>query len=236
MDFNTGGGSGRPDDRPMYGGETGGSLGGPSPGPAGNTGGEFNLQDPVNSFISTVRGVVLNPVGFFRGITKRGDFVNPVVFALICAVISGILGGIVGFLISLVFSGDPDFGVVGAFGGLIGNIILAPIIATIVLFIVAGIFHLLVLLFVRPSNAGFEATTRVVAYSFVYQLASWIPLIGIVASIYGIVLAIFGIREVHGTTTGKAALIVLIPVAIALFILLLLALALGALAYTLLQQ
>jgi hypothetical protein len=33
--------------------------------------------------------VLLNSVGFFRGIARRGDFAGPLVFALICAVING---------------------------------------------------------------------------------------------------------------------------------------------------
>ena len=94
MDFNTGGGSGRSDDRPLFGGEAGGPTGGPERGPVGGPGGEFNLQDPVNSFIGTVRSLVLNPVGFFRGIPRQGNFVNPLVFAVVCALVNGILGGI----------------------------------------------------------------------------------------------------------------------------------------------
>lgn len=229
MDFNTESGGRRSDDesRPLYGGEGGGPAGGPPRGPAGGPVEEFNLQDPVNSFINTVRGVVLNPVGFFRGIRKRGDFVNPLVFALICAVVNGILSGIVGFFISLGFVGDQGFG--GSFVGLITNIILTPIYAAIGLFIGAGIYHLLVLLLVRPGNAGFEATFRVVSYVAVTQLISWIPLIGwIVAPIYAIVLSIFGIREVHSTTTGRAMAVVLIPVVVVLVLVLLVGAALVA--------
>lgn len=228
MDFNTGGGSGRPDDRPLYGDETGGSARGPERGPVGGAGGEFNLQDPVNSFVDTVRRVALDPAGFFRGIPKRGDFVSPLVFAIVCAVINGVLGGILGFLISLVSYGDPDFGVGAALAGLIGSIILTPVFTVIGLFIGAGIFHLLTLLFVRPANAGFEATFRVVAYTSVTQLVTWlaaIPFLGIlialVAAVYTIYLNVVGIREVHATTTGRAALIVLIPAAVLLLFVLL---------------
>lgn len=220
MDFNTGGGSGRPEDRPLYGEEAGGPAGGPARGPAGSPGGEFNLQDPINSFIGTVRTLVLNPVGFFRGIPRQGDFVNPLVFTIICAVINGILGGIVNFLIALP---SRNAGIGGGLGGLIGNIILTPIGAVIGLLIGAGIYHLLVLLLVRPANAGFEATFRVVSYVAVTQLISWIPIIGtIVAVVYGIVLSILGIREVHTTTTGRAALVVLIPVAVVLLLIIVL--------------
>lgn len=227
MDFNTGGGSRRPDDRPLFGGETGRPTGDPGRGPVGGPAGEFDLQDPLNSFIATVRAVVLDPVGFFRGIRQQGDFVNPLVFAVICALINGILGGIIGFLISLGFVGGQDVG--GTFGNLIANIVLSPIYAAIAVFILAGIYHLLVLLLVRPAHAGFEATFRVVCYASVTWLISWIPLIGwIVAPIYGIVLSIFGIREVHATTTGRAMAVVLIPAAVILLLVVLMVTLIGA--------
>ena len=217
MDFNTGGRSERPDDdrsRPLYGGE----AGGPVRGPAGGSGGEFNLSDPIGSFVDTVRGVVLDPVGFFRGIARQGNFVNPAVFALICYEISAILGG----LISVVLDVAAGQRVGSSIGSFIVSLILTPIFAVIGLFIGAGILHLLVLLFVRPSNAGFEATFRVVSYASVVQLISWVPILGqIVAAVYGIVLSIFGIREVHATTTGRAALVVLIPVVVVLLLLVL---------------
>jgi hypothetical protein len=115
-------------------------------------------------------------------------------------------------------------------------LIIAPIIGAIILFIVAGIIHLLTLLIVGSGNSGFEGTIRVVSYSFVYHLVSWIPLIGIIAGIYGIFLMIIGVREVHATTTGKAAAVVLIPVAVLVLISVLLAVAIGAFVFTLLQQ
>ena len=113
MDFNTEsgdrGGSGR----------SPGGPGGPPPRVSGGvSGGEFNYQDPVQSFINAVRGVVTAPVGFFRGIRREGDFVNPLIFAVICYEVSAILGG----LLSLV-------GVMGTkgFGSFLVGIILAPI-------------------------------------------------------------------------------------------------------------
>jgi hypothetical protein len=233
MDFNTGSRSGRPDDesRPVFGGESGGQPpGGPPRGPVASSGEEFNYQDPVNSFIGTVRSVILNPVGFFRGIAKRGDFINPAIFAVICALISALLGGILSLIFTPLFATPGDTGEAFAGGvlGFVTSLILTPIYAAIALIIGAGILHLLVLLIVRPSNAGFEATFRVVSYSWVYQLISWIPLIGwIVGPIWGIVLLTFGIREVHNTSTGQALLIVLIPVAVVLLLVFLL-IALGA--------
>jgi hypothetical protein len=197
MDFNTGTGG--------AGGSPSGT-GGPSLGASGRAAGaEFRYTDAVQTFIATVRGVVLQPVSFFRGILRQGDFVNPLIFAIICYEVSAILGG----LLQLVGIGRNI-----GFGGFISSIILAPIIATIGLFIGAGIIHLLVMLIVGSRNSGFEGTFRVLTYSAVTSLVSWIPTIGGILSLYGIYLGIVGIREMHNTTTGKAAMVVLIPVAI----------------------
>jgi hypothetical protein len=218
VDFNTGtGGTGDSGGSPR---EPGGT---PPPRTSGVvTGAEFNYQDPVQSFIGTVRRVVLQPVDFYRGILRQGDFINPLIFAIICYAISAILGG----LIALAFGNR-------GFGGFIGNIILAPIGAAIGLFIGAGILHLLVMVIVGSRNSGYEATFRVGAYSSVVNLLSWIPLIGLIASLYGIYLGIVGIREVHTTTTGKAALVVLIPAAV---VLLLVFLVIGAAAFFIFSQ
>jgi hypothetical protein len=210
MDFNTGSGPGGTQG-------SGGSAGGPGgrpPGVSGAPGGEFDYRNPVQSFIGTVRDIVTAPIGFFRSVGPRGEFLNPLAFAAICGLISGILAGIINFVFTLA-AGNEGFG--EALVALIGGIVLAPIGTLIGVFIGAGITHLLVMLFVRPSNAGFEGTLRVVSYAAVTQLISWIPILGgIVALVWGVVLSIFGIREMHSTTTGKAALVVLIPVAVVL--------------------
>jgi hypothetical protein len=223
MDFNTGtGGTGSSGEPPP------GSRG-PSPGPSSSAAAvEFRYTDPVQTFIATVQAVVLRPVEFFRGILRQGDLINPLIFAIICYEVSAILGG----LLRLVGIGATNQN----FGGFLASIILAPILAAIGLFIGAGILHLLVMLIVGSRNSGFEATFRVVAYSAVTSLVSWIPFIGGILSLYGIYLAIVGIREVHNTTTGKAALVVLIPAAVALFILLLLAAVIGAFIFGAMNQ
>ena len=217
MDFNTGTGG------------TGGSPrepGGPPPSRTSGVaaGAEFRYTDPVQTFITTVQSIVLQPVDFFRGILRQGDFVNPLIFAIICYEVSAILGGIIALALGT-----------QGFGGFVGSIILTPIVVAIGLFIGAGIFHLLVMVVVGSRNAGFEGTFRVGAYVAVTQLVAWlsaVPILGVLISIaafvYAIFLGIVGIREVHTTTTGKAALVVLIPVAVILLILFVLALVVGA--------
>jgi hypothetical protein len=223
MDFNTGTGGTESSGGSPRGG------GGPSPGPSRSAAAaEFRYTDPVQTFIAAVQAVVLRPVDFFRGILRQGDFINPLIFAIICYEVAAILGG----LLRLVGIGATNQG----FGGFIASIILAPIFAAIGLFIGAGILHLLVMLIVGSRNSGFEATFRVGAYAAVTSLVSWIPFIGGILALYGIYLAIVGIREMHNTTTGKAALVVLIPVAVALVIGLVLAVVIGAMIFGALSQ
>ena len=179
------------------------------------SGGDYDLSNPVESFVDVVRRVVLQPVGFFAGLSRRGSLLNPLVFALICTEIAAILGGILSwagfgghFVTGYGFRVTDNQGL----GDFIGSVVLTPIGGVIGVFVVAGIVHLLVRLVVGATNAGFGATFRVASYTSVASLVSWIPFIGGLVGLYGIYLAVVGIREMHGTTTGKALTVVLLPV------------------------
>lgn len=97
-----------------------------------------------------------------------------------------------------------------------------PFGLAISLFVGSGITHLCLML-VSGNKYGFQATFRPISYSYCAHLFNLIPLIGnLIGSIYMIILSILGVREGHETSTGKAALAVLLP-AIVAFILVLLA-------------
>ena len=118
------------------------------------------------------------------------------------------------------------------FGEFIGSVVLAPIGGVIGVFVVAVIAHLLVRLVVGATNAGFGATFRVVAYTSVTSLVSWIPFVGGLLALYGIYLAVVGIREMHNTTTGKALVVVLLPVIVIVVLALLGLLVAGAIFFS----
>ncbi|MGF1471320.1 MAG: YIP1 family protein [Rubrobacteraceae bacterium] len=193
----------------------------------GSAAAEFTYTDPVRSFVDAVRQLVTQPAAFFRGIARRGDFVNPLVFALVCTLISAAIGGFLGVLYAGVGIGDGGVG--GAIGGFVASMFFTPIISAIALFVGAGILHLLVALVIQPSDTGFEATFRVVSYANAAQLVGWVPVLGpLVALVASVALSIVGVREVHETSTGKAALVVLIPAAVALLVGLFLIVVIGA--------
>jgi hypothetical protein len=192
---------------------------------------DYDLSDPVGSFLRVVRRVALEPTAFFGEIPRRGNLLRPLVFALICILISTVLGGL------LRLAGTTDAAAGGGFrfeegaqsvGGFLASVVLSPIGGTIVLFVLAAVVHLLVMLLVGAGNHGFEATFRVVAYAAVVNLVNWIPVIGGLLGLYGLYLGVVGIREMHATTTGRAALVVLLPIAGLLLLAVLVALVAGA--------
>ena len=239
MDFNTGRESEGPQRPPSESGSgsSGGYGGGPGGPPprvaASSSGGDFNISDPVNSFLDITRRVLTGPADFFRGVARRGNFVNPLIFALICAVIYGVVNGLFTMLGNIIAGTS---GVGGAIVGFFFAIILVPIYTAASLFIGAAIYFLLVMLLAGQSNAGYEATFRVGAYSSVIlvplavvSIFNVLPIVGpiisgllsLVIGVYGVVIQVLGIREVHSTTTGRAVAIVLIPTAVILLIVLL---------------
>ena len=181
-------------------------------------GGEFDLSDPANSFVDVVRRVVLQPVRFFAGLPRGGNLLNPLVFGLVCIVASAILSGLlvlVGLQENPGFNPNPQNALPSTFAptSALASIFFAPIGGAIGLFVVAAIQQLLVRLFVGENNSGFASTFKVASYTQVTSLVNWVPVVGPLIALYGLYLSVVGIREVHGTTTGKAALVVLIPFA-----------------------
>jgi hypothetical protein len=189
-----------------------------------SSGGDYNLSDPVNSFVDVVRRVVFEPASFFAGLPRQGNFLNPLVFALICIEISVILVGLLTFIdvpggITWLFGARGNQGFLAFLGGLV----IAPLAGALGIFLTALVTHLLVVLVVGSGHSGFGATFRIVAYSSVTSLGGWIPFIGWLASLYRLYLATVGIREMHATTTGRALLVVLLPAILILVLVVVLA-------------
>lgn len=223
MEFDTG-------NRPDPAGGSGGGTGYRPPGASAAGGAEFDLSDPVASFIRTVRSLITAPAAFFRTMPKTGSLVNPLAFAIICSLIAALPAAVLVLLFGIISaaSGDPSAatgGIVGVLVAAVFALIFIPIGTVVGLFIGSALFHLLVLAFVRPSHAGFGATLRVFAYAAfanIFTFLTFIPLLGILVGlaigVYTVVLSIIGIREAHATTTGRAAVVILAPVLV-LFVL-----------------
>src|SRR5215210_7770685 len=185
--------------------------------------GDYDLSNPVNSFVEIVRRVALQPTTFFANLPRQGSLLGPLVFALICVEISAVLVGLLTFIdvpggLTWLLGARGDQGILAFLGGLV----LAPIAGTVGVFLTALVTHLMVLLVVGSGHSGFGATFRIVSYSSVTSLLGWIPFIGWIFSLYRLYLATVGIREMHSTTTGRALLVVLLPAILVLLLVLVL--------------
>src|SRR5215204_5052212 len=136
------------------------------------SGGDYNLSDPVNSFVEVVRRVLLQPGAFFAGLPRQGSFLGPLVFVDVPGGITWLFGA----------RGDQGFLV------FVGGLVIAPIAATVGIYLSALVTHLLVILVVGSGHSGFGATFRVVSYSSVTSLLGWLPFIGWIFSLYRLYL------------------------------------------------
>ncbi len=159
------------------------------------------------AFLTTLREVLFSPAQFYRRMPTSKGISNPLIFGLIL----GVLGGVFGLVWQRVF-----FLRLGQFSAistthLVGITIGLPLIVLIALYLGSAIIHLCLTL-VGGNRRGFEATFRVIAYSWSTQVFSLIPFIGgLIIPIYTLVIEIIGLRESHGIGTGRAALAVFLP-------------------------
>src|SRR5215204_5170390 len=137
--------------------------------------GDYDLSNPVESFVDTVRRVVLQPARFFAGLPRSGSLLNPLVFALVCMVVSAILSAVLvltGVQQNPGFNPNPQNAIPSVFapGSAILGVLFAPIGGAIGLFVAAAIQQLLVRFVVGANNAGFVSTFKVAAYTQVTSL------------------------------------------------------------------
>ena len=182
----------------------------------------FDTSRPVASFLEVVRGVLVEPARFFAGLGgPRPDRVKgPLIFAIICALISSPFAFFLqrydplaprqpdmvsGF--SSMFRDNPAAAIALA----VLLVALLPLFVALGVYIGAAVQHFFVFLFVRERR-GYWGTFPVVAYGgAAISLFSWMPILGYLASLYGIYITTVGLKEMHGTTTTRALLAALVP-------------------------
>lgn len=160
----------------------------------------------LKAFLTTLREVLFSPTRFYRRMPTSRGFMNPMIFALIL----GVLGGVLGLLWQQTFITRPVQFPGGAII-LVGITIALPLFVLVALFIGSAITHLC-LMVAGGNRRGFEATFRVIAYSWATQVFTLVPLVGgFIIPMYALVLEIIGLRESHGIGSGRAALAALLP-------------------------
>jgi hypothetical protein len=168
----------------------------------------------LGGLLTTLRDTLFRPAEFFRRMPVTGGLTDPLLYALIV----GMVGLMFSYLWQIVMRGTMQDMVPGMSGeymfrgiGIAALAFLSPFLLIIGLFVSAGILHVCLML-VKGTKSGFEATFRVVSYGYGANIFMVVPFCGgFIAAIWGIVLAIIGLREAHETTGGKAAFAVFLP-------------------------
>ena len=176
----------------------------------------------VEALIQTIRLLVTDPSNAFSRLRSDGDLTSPILFGLILSwagvLLSQMWQLMFGGLMRSMFGGME--GLEGAFApsgavGIIGTLVVWPVIFVVFLFISAGILHLCLMIVGATSDSpsGFEGTLKVVSYSQVAGIASVVPLVGgFLFAIWALILEVIGSSLVHRTTVARALMGVLIPV------------------------
>jgi hypothetical protein len=173
---------------------------------------------PAN-FVRSYGAIIRAPKRFFARVPFDNPVARPLLFYLIIVIVAAFFS-----LLVTASIGVPE-GFEEAFGGYDlgiemgeGELALVAFFATpfVLLFgllINSLVIHLFVALLIRERRT-LGATTRVLCYAVAPYPVAAIPLIGpLVSMIWITVLVIFGLREAHRTTTGRAAAAVLMPMA-----------------------
>lgn len=197
----------------------------PPPGAAQGPGLPWERRSEVgflNGFVETIKLFVTNPTEAWRLAKERGDYAEPLVFAILVSWIgiaaSTLWSGLFGQAWTSFLPPEMKEKLGDAFatnaGALLIQVGVAPVLVLIGLFVGAAIYHVSFLLVgaTKDSASGFEGTFRVVSYASVSQLANVIPFVGgFAALVWNIVLMVLGAVRMHRTTQGKAVAGVLVP-------------------------
>lgn len=178
-------------------------------------------------FGSKFRGFVRSPAATFAEV-KEETLGGALKYALICLVIFGAAAGLVSslpFTLTGVAMWEMWFGgasdpLASILGGALSWI---PI--TVGFFVIGGLLfifiggawiHLWVYLLGGRKSHGYRQTVKALAYAVTPMcVVGWVPLVGgLAGGIWAMVVAIIGLREMHGMTTGKAVAAYLLPAAI----------------------
>ncbi|MEW6376897.1 MAG: YIP1 family protein [Thermodesulfobacteriota bacterium] len=168
----------------------------------------------VSVFIETTKEALFSPTKFFKKISGGEGYWAPLIYALI----SGIIGQGMAILWLWLFMAQiiPMDRLPFQYNiSILQMIVPLPFQLALYVLIGSGILHLC-LMIVGGNKNGFRTTFRALSYSFSGYLFGIIPFIGIpIGAIYALILIIFGVREGHGISTGRAVLAVFLPTIVA---------------------
>ena len=175
--------------------------------------GEYEIDRPFASLLSTTREVLFSPRRFFDTLTPDGPFGAPVLYFLICSGITAVINTVA----SLAFLAVPA-GIALATGSfeagllvrilaifVLASLVVVPVLFVVGFFVSVPIQHAIIFLVAGRNQKGLPATLRVSCYSVGAPVAvAWIPLAAIPAVFYCFYLHATGLKRVHEISTSRS--------------------------------
>lgn len=163
--------------------------------------------------LTTVKGAMLAPREFFRGMRAHGSLAKPLSFYVLLSVFVAVMDlgrmalDLPSFsLLSRNLEQAPELS-----NDVFLNILMSPVVSTVLLFVAAGFNHLFLMAF-RAADKGFPATFRALAYASAPMIFMPIPFIGaIMGSMWSLFCTIIAYREVHRSSTGRVVAAIFAP-------------------------
>jgi len=144
----------------------------------------------IRQFFSTWMAVVKTPSAFFEKMPASGGYKGPLVFALVCYIPFAILAPVFNVFYLDVPALVLPFIILG--------------LGAVAIFAKSLLIHAGVLIFARDYRKGFESTLRFISYAQAVVVFLWVPITGVIFSLYGIYIGIIGLVNVHKTTKLRA--------------------------------
>lgn len=181
-----------------------------------------NGEGFIGAYWRTAKEVLFSPTRFFKRVAEGKGYWTPLIYG----VITGIIGRFSDlfwawlFIIPLIPPNVRNLMAIPYALFIMIIVFAMPFMVALSILVWSCVIHFC-LMIIRGNKKDFQTTFRAISYSYSARLFHIIPFIGSpIGYIYRTVLFIFGIREGHGISTGRAILSVFLPliVAIAIFI------------------
>lgn len=157
--------------------------------------------------IEKIKTIFLNPDNFFKKVQKEKP-VESIKFLIFLSIISGILAGAF-----LSFGQSPSSMFTAAF------VLMMPVLMFFSYLFNTVTTQLFVMVF--GGNADITQTMKSVIYSSLpATIFAWIPIIGIVASIYSLYINILGLSRYHKISRVRALFAIIVPGLLMAFVML----------------
>lgn len=165
----------------------------------------------TRAFWDNTLEVITDPVDFFKKVDPHSSIAGALLF--------GVPVGSLGHLMLLLWQSLLDVGAAAGPTFLLSSIVFVPLVVLMSIFLTAAVLHL-VIAGLGWSERPFGTTVKVASFAQVASLGHLIPLCGpLLGSVWGVILAVIGVRELHEQSTGRAVAVVLTPLFVLLALL-----------------